>query len=81
MMSGTLLSAKGNGCGPGRPRNQHQSPFSCDSIWNRPMGSKAEYIPAEIGPSPWVSAEVNDSIVTTDSDSVVPWYFSLNYRF
>lgn len=79
VISGTLLSAESNGCGPGRPRNKHQWPFSCDSIWNQPIGSKAEYIPAEIGPSPWVSAEVNYFIITTDSDPVVPWYFPLNW--
>ena len=36
-------------CGPGQPRDKHQWPFACDSIWNVPIGSNAIYLDAYIG--------------------------------
>ncbi|KYC39329.1 hypothetical protein WA1_31845 [Scytonema hofmannii PCC 7110] len=36
-------------CGPGKPRDKHLWPFACDSIWNVPIGSNANYVDAYIG--------------------------------
>jgi hypothetical protein len=85
VMSRTLMATditpdgSQNGCGPGTPRNKHEWPFSCQSIWNMPIGSDAEYVPAGIGPSPWVTAEINYYIVTDESDPRVPWYVPINW--
>lgn len=61
-------------CSSGTPRNKHQQPFSCDSIWNMPIGAKAKYIPADIKPAKYISGDVDYYIVTAHSDPIVPWY-------
>ena len=61
-------------CSPGTPRDKHLQPFSCDSIWNMPIGADAKYVPAEIEPAGYVSGDVDYYIVTTKSDPLVPWY-------
>lgn len=62
------------GCSSGTPRDKHQQPFSCDSIWNMPIGANARYVPANIKPAEFISGDVDFYIVTTESDSLVPWY-------
>lgn len=66
-------------CGPGSPRNKHQWPFSCQSIWNVPIGSEAEYISANIRPAQWITPEVNYYIITHDADPQVNWYVPQNW--
>ena len=61
-------------CSPGSPRDKHQQPFSCDSIWNMPIGSNANYVAAEIEPAGYISGDVDYYIVTTEADPLVPWY-------
>ena len=61
-------------CSPGTPRNKHQQPFSCDSIWNMPVGTNARYVPADIEPAGYISGDVDYYIVTTEADPLVPWY-------
>ncbi|MGB7444908.1 MAG: hypothetical protein WA919_27890 [Coleofasciculaceae cyanobacterium] len=72
-------STSSNGCGTGTPRDKHRWPFSCDSIWNMPIGSKAQYVPANISKAKWITPEVNYYIVTSNSDRLVPWYVTQNW--
>jgi hypothetical protein len=61
-------------CGAGTLRDKHQQPFSCDSIWNMPIGTNAKYIPANIKPATYTAGDVDHYIVATESDPLVPWY-------
>lgn len=67
-------SPDNNRCSPGIPRDKHQQPFSCDSIWNMPIGANANYVPADIKPAGFISGDVDYYIVTTQADPLVPWY-------
>lgn len=60
-------------CGPGEPRDKNMWPFSCDSIWNMPIGSDAEYVDAYIG-SKDVGFDIDWFITTSESDPAVPTY-------
>lgn len=66
--------ASNNICSLGTPRDKHQQPFSCDSIWNMPIGTNAKYVPANIKPAGYISGDVDYYIVTTEADPFVPWY-------
>jgi hypothetical protein len=61
-------------CGTGKPRDKHQQPFACDSIWNMPIGTNAKYVPANIQPAGYNSGDVDHYIITTELDPLVPWY-------
>ena len=63
-----------NSCSPGTPRDKHQQPFSCDSIWNMPIGANAKYVPANIEPAGFISGDPDFYIVTSENDPLVPWY-------
>lgn len=71
-----LASSKSlnSACGMGKPRDKHQQPFACDSIWNTPIGANAKYVPANIQPAGYTSGDEDYYIVTTESDPLVPWY-------
>jgi len=68
-----------NSCSSEPPRSKHEWPFSCDSIWNTPIGSDAQYVEANIGKAEWVTPEINYYIVTSDNDPVESWYFIQNW--
>ena len=70
----TNSQVSNNICSSGTPRDKHQQPFSCDSIWNMPIGTNAKYVPANIKPASYISGDVDYYIVTTESDPLVPWY-------
>ena len=76
---GQITSSSNNGCGLGMPRDKHKWPFSCDSIWNMPIGSEAQYVPANIGKAYAIAPEVNFYIVTSNKDPVVNWYSLPNW--
>ena len=61
-------------CSAGNPRDKHLQPFSCDSIWNMPIGTNAKYIPAEVKPAGFINSDVDYYIVTSEQDPFVPWY-------
>lgn len=61
-------------CGSGIPRDKHQQPFSCESIWNMPLGSDAQYVPAHLKAASFVVGDEDYYIVTTPEDPLVPWY-------
>lgn len=61
-------------CSDGTPRDKHVQPFSCDSIWNMPIGANAEYISANIQPAGHISGDVDYYITTSENDPFVPWY-------
>jgi hypothetical protein len=61
------------GCGSGIPRDKFQQPFACDSIWNMPIGSNADYVSANIG-SPGAAVDTDWLIGTRESDPQVPTY-------
>lgn len=61
-------------CRDGSPRDKHQQPFSCDSIWNMPIGTNAKYVPANIGAAGFTSGDIDYYIVTRKEDPLVPWY-------
>ena len=63
-----------NPCSSGIPRDKHKQPFSCDSIWNMPIGANARYIEANIKPAEYISGDEDYYIVTTKDDPLVPWY-------
>lgn len=44
-----------------------------------PIGSNAQYVPANIGKAYWISPEINYYIVTENNDAVVNWYFPQNW--
>jgi hypothetical protein len=79
--AGTPVAASGN-CGAGVPRDKHLQPFSCDSIWNMPIGSNAVYVPAGIvyrtdtngGLGTVIRFDEDWYYVTQASDPAVPWY-------
>ncbi|NMG11836.1 hypothetical protein [Brasilonema sp. UFV-L1] len=60
-------------CGSGQPRDKYTQPFACDSIWNMPIGSNAQYVDAYIG-STGVGVDTDWFIITQDSDPAVPTY-------
>ena len=60
-------------------RDKHQWPFSSDSIWNMPIGSEADYIPANLESAYSVAPEINYYIVATDQDPLVNWYSLQNW--
>ncbi len=60
-------------CGPGQPRDKKKWPFACDSIWNMPIGSGAQYVDAYIG-SKKVGFDIDWFITTKASDPAVPIY-------
>lgn len=62
-----------NKCGSGTARDKNTWPFACDSIWNMPIGSSAQYVDANIG-SKSVGADIDWFIKTKDSDPAVPTY-------
>ncbi len=66
-------------CSIGPLRDKHKQPFSCGSIWNRPIGSSARYLPAGIGIASSHHGDENYYIVTDDSDPVVSWYDPKNW--
>ena len=55
-------------------RNKHLWPFAADSIWNYPIGSDAQYRPANLQAASHILADVDYYIVTTDQDPEVTWY-------
>jgi hypothetical protein len=44
-------SDAGGGCGFGASRDPLAQPFASDSIWNTPIGSGAQFVPANIAPA------------------------------
>lgn len=73
-LSSSNAYSKVNLCGAGIPRDKHQQPFSCDSIWNMPIGENAQYVAADIKPAGFISGDVDYYIVTTKNDPFIPWY-------
>lgn len=69
-----LIASSDTGkCGPGTPRDKYTQPFACDSIWNMPIGSGANYVDVYIG-SKAVGVDTDWFITTKDSDPAVPIY-------
>jgi len=62
-----------NKCGSGTPRDKNTWPFTCDSIWNMPIGSSAQYVDVNIG-SKGLGVDIDWFITTKDSDPAVPTY-------
>jgi hypothetical protein len=69
-----IAKSSSNLCGSGTPRDKHQQPFSCDSIWNMPIGSEAKYVSANIEAAGFTSGDEDYYIVTSKDDPLVPWY-------
>ena len=58
-------------------RDPYLLPFSADSIWNTPIGSEAEYVPAKIVlPEIWAITADEEIIITTPDAPVRPVYVS-----
>ncbi len=53
------------GCGPGR-RSKLLQPFSCDSIWNMPIGRRAKYVPSGIQIRPESTPGVDEDIIVME---------------
>lgn len=60
-------------CGQSQARDKYTQPFACDSIWNMPIGSNAQYVDAYIG-SKSVGVDTDWFIITKESDPAVPTY-------
>ncbi|BAY48734.1 hypothetical protein SAMD00079811_63600 [Scytonema sp. HK-05] len=60
-------------CGSGQARDKYTQPFACDSIWNMPIGSNAQYVDAYIG-SKSVGVDTDWFIITKESDPGVSTY-------
>jgi hypothetical protein len=63
-----------NSCGTGTPRDKHQWPFACNSIWNMPIGSNARYRSINLMPALTIAGDVNHYVTISETDPVVPWY-------
>lgn len=79
VLSGQISSSGSDSCGSGVPRDKHKWPFACNSIWNMPIGSQAQYVAANIGKAQWITPEVNYYIVTSNDDPLVSWYVTQNW--
>ncbi|MEI2579598.1 hypothetical protein [Scytonema sp. PRP1] len=60
-------------CGSGQARDKYTQPFACDSIWNMPIGSNAQYVDAYIG-SKSVGVDTDWFIISKESDPGVSTY-------
>lgn len=60
--------------GPFQTRDPWIWPFSSDSIWNLPLGSRAEYVPAGLTPSRYVGVDRELLYKLKSSDPVRPIY-------
>ncbi|MAX24125.1 MAG: hypothetical protein CMJ19_06425 [Phycisphaeraceae bacterium] len=49
-------------------------PFAQDSIWNMPIGSGAQYEPANLGAAKHVGVDIEYHVKTTQNDPTVPIY-------
>ena len=49
-------------------RNPILHPFASTSIWNTPIGADAQYVPANIQPTSFVSADIDHFYVLNDTD-------------
>ena len=65
-------------CGSGQSRDKNTWPFACDSIWNVPIGSSANYVNAYIG-SPGIGVDTEWYITTTDSNPAVSTYMPATF--
>ncbi|MGB5963092.1 MAG: hypothetical protein WBG73_20820 [Coleofasciculaceae cyanobacterium] len=79
ILSRQLTLSATNGGGSELLRDKHQWPFSPESIWNMPIGSQAQYVPANIDKAQWITPEVNYYIVTSNNDPLVSWYVTQNW--
>lgn len=59
---------------PPGTRDKRLWPFESDSIWNMPIGSDAQYVPAEIGPASSISIDNEFFAFPSLNDPVVPVY-------
>jgi hypothetical protein len=59
---------------PPGTRDKRLWPFAVDSIWNMPIGSDADYLPAQIGPASSISIDKEYFAFPSLSDPVVPVY-------
>ena len=60
-------------CGDGDARDPNVQPFSCDSIWNMPIGADAVYVPADIQWEDSTVAEPFEHPTFIVAD--INWYF------
>ncbi|KAB8321165.1 hypothetical protein SD81_006680 [Tolypothrix campylonemoides VB511288] len=67
------FSSNTSKCGSGQARDKYTQPFACDSIWNMPIGSNAQYVDAYIG-SKGVGVDTDWFIITKESDPAVSTY-------
>lgn len=79
IIAGQTRVNSNNSCGSGTPRDKNTWPFSCDSIWNMPIGSQARYVNAKIKPAYAIAPEINFYITTTNKDPIVDWYSLQNW--
>lgn len=79
VLSRQLTLSATDGGGSELLRDKHQWPFSPESIWNMPIGSQAQYVPANISKAQWITPEVNYYIVTSNNDPLVSWYVTQNW--
>jgi hypothetical protein len=79
LLSIQIPSNSSDSCGSGSQRNKYKWPFSCDSIWNMPIGSQAQYDPANISKAKRINPEINYFIVTSKRYPRVPWHVTQNW--